>query len=269
MAARGWNNVLFDGRAATEGRPYSCAINVQVFDGREKRVLVKRSVMSTVKADFDRLARLDDEGWTANNQYHSSLLKHVPDNCENALEVGCGTGTFARELAKHCRRVVALDLSSEMIRAARSRSGQFDNLEFQLTDAMHWNFPQSHFNFIVSIATLHHLDQRDLFVKMRDALKPRGVLAVLDLVESSSLRERMFDFIGLGVSGSLRLIHNGRLKPPAAVRKAWEQHGKHDHYSTLDQMRALADEILPGASVKRCLLWRYMLVYQKPANPCC
>ena len=68
--------------------------------------------------------------------------------------------------------------------------------------------------------------------------------------------------IGFGVSGSLRLINNGRLKPPAEVRKAWEQHGKHDHYSTVSQMRALADEILPGACVRRHLLWRYSLVFQ-------
>src|SRR5829696_1203951 len=161
--------------------------------------------MSSVEADFDRLALLDDEGWTANNHYHSSLLRHVPENCENALEIGCGTGAFARLLARRCRRVVALDLSAEMIRVARSRSAQFDNLEFQLADAMTWNFPQSHFNFICSIATLHHLQQRELFVKMRGALKPRGVLVVLDLVESNGLAERMLDVIALGVSGSLRL----------------------------------------------------------------
>lgn len=222
--------------------------------------------MSSVEADFDRLALLDDEGWTANNHYHDLLLRHVPRNCENALEIGCGTGAFARVLARRCGRVVALDLSSEMIRVARSRSAQFDNLEFQLGDAMTWNFPRSHFDFICSIATLHHLEQRELFVKMRDALKPRGVLVVLDLVESNGLVERMLDVVGLGVSGGLRLIHNGRLKPPAAVRKAWEQHGKHDHYSTVSQMRGLADEILPGSSVKRRLLWRYTLVYQKPAT---
>jgi hypothetical protein len=51
--------------------------------------------MSTsVEADFDRLALLDDEGWTSNNHYHNSLLKHVPANCENALEIGSGTGAF-------------------------------------------------------------------------------------------------------------------------------------------------------------------------------
>lgn len=219
--------------------------------------------MSSVEADFDRLALLDDEGWTSNNHYHSSLLKYVPAGCENALEIGCGTGAFARLLAKRCKRVVALDLSAEMIRVARSRSTQFDNLEFQLADAVQWDFPQSHFDFVCSIATLHHLEQRPLLVKIRDSLKPNGVLVILDLVESDSLVERMFDVVGYGVSGGLRLIHNGRLQPPAAVRKAWEQHGKHDHYLTVSQVRALADQLLPGASVRRCLLWRYLLVYKK------
>jgi len=219
--------------------------------------------MSSVEADFDRLALLDDEGWTANNHYHGALLKYVPENCGQALEIGCGTGAFARELAARCRRVVALDLSVEMIRVARSRSARFDNVEFQLADAMTWGFPQSQFDFICSIATLHHLEQRELFVKMRDALRPGGVLVVLDLVESNGLVERMLDVIGLGVSGSLRLLRNGRLKPPPEVRKAWEEHGKHDHYSTITQMRALANEILPGSNVTRRLLWRYMLVYRK------
>jgi SAM-dependent methyltransferase len=220
-------------------------------------------MVSTVEADFDRLALLDDEGWTANNQYHNSLLRYVPENCENALEIGCGTGAFARVLARRCKHVVALDLSAEMIRVARSRSSQLGNVEFQLADAMTWDFPKSHFDFVCSIATLHHLEQRALLLKIKDALKPDGVLVVLDLVQSDSLTERMCDVVALGVSGSLRLMHNGRLKPPPEVRKAWEQHGKHDSYITMSQVRALADEILPGSRVERCLLWRYMLVYQK------
>jgi len=220
-------------------------------------------MMSTVEADFDRLALLDDEGWTANNQYHDSLLRHVPEHCENALEIGCGTGAFARALARRCKRVVGLDLSAEMIRVARSRSSQFENLEFQLADAMTWDFPQSHFDYVCSIATLHHLEQRELLLKIKEALKPRGILVILDLVQSDSLTERICDVVGLGVSSTLRLIHNGRLQPPAAVRKAWEQHGKHDSYLTMRQVHALADEILPGSRVERCLLWRYMLTYEK------
>ena len=221
--------------------------------------------MSSVEADFNRLALLDDEGWTANNHYHDFLLKHVPVNCGNALEIGCGTGAFARQLAGRCEHVIGIDLSAEMIRVARSRSSRLENLEFELADAMSWKFAQSHFDFICSIATLHHLEQRELLPKIKEALKPGGVFVLLDLVTSSGLAERMMDVIGFGVSSGLRLIHNGRLQPPPEVGKAWEQHGKHDHYSTIKQMRALADEILPGASVKRHLLWRYTLVYRKPS----
>lgn len=222
--------------------------------------------MSSIEADFDRLALMDDEGWTANNHYHDYLLKHVPQNCENALEIGCGTGAFARQLATRCKRVVALDLSPEMIRVAGARSTQNPNLEFQLADAMTWAFPQAHFDFICSIATLHHTEQRPLLIKLKDALKPGGVLVILDLVQSNGLAERALDVIGFGVSGALRLIHNGRLNPPPEVRKAWEQHGKHDHYLSVDQVRALVNEVLPGASVKRCLFWRYALVYRKPGR---
>jgi ubiquinone/menaquinone biosynthesis C-methylase UbiE len=220
--------------------------------------------MSSIEADFDRLAQLDDEGWTANNHYHKFLLKHVPENCENALEIGCGTGAFARLLAKRFQRVVALDLSAEMIRVARSHSSQFDNLDFQLADAMTWNFPESQFDYICSIATLHHVQQRELFLKIKDALKPRGVLVVLDLVKSSTFVERMLDVMALGVSCGLRLIHNGRLRPPAEVRKAWDEHGKTDSYATVSQIRALTEEIMPESSVRRHLFWRYTLVYRKP-----
>lgn len=219
--------------------------------------------MSLVEADFDRLALLDEEGWTANNHYHNFLLKYVPQNCENALEIGCGTGAFARLLAERSKRVTALDLSSEMIRIARTRSNTVHNLEFQLADAMTYNFPESHFDYVCSIATLHHLQQRDLLLKIKHALRPGGVLVVLDLVESNTVAERMMDVTGMGVSVSLRLIHNGRLKPPAAVRKAWEEHGQHDSYLTVNQVRTLADQFLPGALVKRHLLWRYSLVYHK------
>lgn len=219
--------------------------------------------MSSLEADFNRLALLDEEGWTANNHYHNYLLKHVPQNSENALEIGCGTGAFARLLAKRSKRVTALDLSLEMIRIARARSNTIHNLEFQLADVMTYNFPESCFDYVCSIATLHHLQQRELLLKIKKALKPGGVLVVLDLVQSNNVIERILDVTGMGVSVSLRLVRNGRLKPPAEVRKAWEEHGKHDSYLTLSQVRSLADKILPGAVIKRHLLWRYSLLYKK------
>ena len=229
--------------------------------------------MSVIQADFDRLALLDAAGWTHNNHYHNFLLRHIRHDCQNALEVGCGTGAFARRLAARARHVVALDLSPEMIRVARSRSAEFSNLEFQVADAASWDFPAAHFDCIATIATLHHLPLRAMILKLKAALKPGGVLIVLDLFEPernlftvAGLVDTFLNIVAMGVSVSLRLVRNGRLKPPRAVRAAWAAHEQHDSYPKVSEIRTLCVEILPGARIKRHLLWRYSIIWQKQAS---
>ncbi len=91
--------------------------------------------MSSIQADFDRIALLSKEGWDHNGHYHHFLLRHVPSSCTEALEIGCGTGAFARLLAKRSNRVLALDLSPHMVQIARDRSAQFPNIDFEVADA--------------------------------------------------------------------------------------------------------------------------------------
>src|SRR5256714_12932973 len=227
--------------------------------------------MSSIEKDFDRLALLDDAGWTPNNDYHGFLLRHVPQGCVEALEVGCGSGAFSRRLAQQAQHVKAIDLSSEMVRVGRSRSTHVSNIDFEVADLMSCDLPVGHFDCIATIATLHHLPLRATLLRLIDALKPGGVLIVLDLFETEShllkfsgVRDAVLNAIAGGVSVSLRFIHNGRLKPPREVRAAWEEHGKTDSYPTMDHIRTLADEIAPGAKITRHLLWRYSLIWQKP-----
>jgi ubiquinone/menaquinone biosynthesis C-methylase UbiE len=221
--------------------------------------------MSTIQQDFDRIALVSEDGGAHNDHYHSFLLRHLPSNCDNALEVGCGTGGFARRLAEHFKQVLALDVSPEMIRLARERSSQFSNIEFQLADVLALNLPTESFDCIASIATLHHLPLREVLSKMKSALKPGGVLLVLDLFEPAGLSDSISNLLAIPVSVSLRLIHHGRLLPRREVRDAWAAHEVHDLYPTMREVHALCDEILPGANIRKHLLWRYSIVWQKPA----
>ena len=230
--------------------------------------------MSAIEKDFDRLALLDSEGWTANNHYHKFLLRHVPENSGQVLEIGCGTGAFSRRLASRAKHVTAIDLSPEMIRVARLRSGAVQNLELRVADVMSCDFPASHFDCIATIATLHHVAGGEVFAKLKQALKPAGILIVLDLVQSNrdrltaqGLRDMFLDVLATGVSLGLRLIHNGRLRPPRAVRAAWEEHGKSDSYLSMADARGLYEQLFPGVSIRRHLLWRYSVVWKKPATP--
>ncbi len=76
------------------------------------------SAMSTIQEDFDRIALVSPDGATHNDYYHLFLLRQLPSPCVHSLDIGCGTGSFARRLAERSQQVLALDLSPEMIRIA-------------------------------------------------------------------------------------------------------------------------------------------------------
>src|SRR3954471_1937550 len=99
----------------------------------------------TVRADFDRIALLSDESWNHNNHYHSYLMKRVPSSCKTALEIGCGLGACSRLLAERAERVLALDLSPQMIELAKERSKQYTNINFEVADALAREFPDEEF----------------------------------------------------------------------------------------------------------------------------
>ena len=132
--------------------------------------------MSTIQSDFDRIALVSPDGSLHNDHYHNFLLRQLGSRCHSALEVGCGKGEFSRRLAQRSDRVLALDLSPEMICIARAHSSHLPNIEFELADVMQRGLPAESFDCIASIATLHHLPLREILLKIKAALKPGGVL---------------------------------------------------------------------------------------------
>ena len=219
--------------------------------------------MSTIQEDFDRIALVSPDGSLQNNHYHNFLLKYLPANCAEVLEIGCGKGEFSRRLAETSVHVLALDLSPEMIRIARASSDGFSNIDFQIADVIAYDLPPAHFNCIASIATLHHLPSREVLLKMKAALKPRGALLILDLFRPKGVADALLNLLAIPASVSLRLLHHGRLLPRREARAAWAAHEAHDIYPTIKEVRALCADILPGASVKKHLLWRYSIVWEK------
>jgi SAM-dependent methyltransferase len=222
--------------------------------------------MSVLQTDFDRIALVSPEGATQNEHYHNFLLRHLPSDCDQVLEIGCGAGGLARRLAQRSQNVLALDLSPEMIRLARERSTQFSNIEFQVADVCHRELPGEIFDCIATVATLHHLPLREILLKVKAALKPQGVLLVLDLFEAEGVMDSLSNLLALPVSVTLRLIHQHRLRPRREVRAAWAAHERHDIYPTMREVRDLCTEILPGAKIKKHLLWRYSIIWQKPLS---
>jgi SAM-dependent methyltransferase len=220
--------------------------------------------MDVVRTDFDRLAAFDRQGgWSHNDHYHPYLLRHVPQPCSESLEIGCGTGTFARLLAGRSHHVLALDLSPEMVRIARERSAAFPHIEYQAVDVLAWPFPAERFDCIASIATLHHLPLDEMLARMKAALRPGGILLVLDLYKARDLPSLLLSAVALLADFLIGRIKARGARASETERLAWVEHGQHDRHLPVPAVRRLCREILPGARVRRHLFWRYSIVWQK------
>lgn len=217
-----------------------------------------------IQADFDRLALLTTtEAWSHNSHYEGYLLRHVPSRCREALDIGCGTGSFSRTLAERSDHVLGIDISPQMVRVATSKSERHPNIDYQVADVMELDLEDEQYDCIASIATLHHMPMDVILPRLKAALSPGGTLLVLDLFESETFVDRLLDVVALPVNMVWRLVKQGRLRVPREVREAWEEHGRTDRYPRLREVRRICAEVLPGAKVKRHLLWRYSIVWRK------
>lgn len=206
---------------------------------------------------------LAEEDWNHNAYYYRHLIQHIPEQSREVLEIGCGTGEFSRLLAERAENVLAIDLSPQMIRAAKERSKLFPNIDFIPADAMTYQLPNNHFDCIATLTTVHHLPIEDFLGKIKSALKPGGVFVCLDLYQRSSLSDFLFDGVAYPVSPLLRLIKTGNPRAPREVREAYDEHGKTDSYLTLPQIKQICARLLPDAQITRHLFWRYSVIWKK------
>lgn len=216
-----------------------------------------------IQAEFDRIALVESpDEWNHNDHYHNFLLQHLPARDQAALDVGCGAGAFARLLAERSERVLALDLSPEMLRIARQRSIDYPHIQYLQADVMEYPLSGESFDCIASIATLHHMALPDVLPVLKAALKPGGTLLVLDLYRAVGMGDLLFNVASIPYHLLLKQRKGGSFQSPEAAA-AWEAHGRDDHYLSMGEVRHICASLLPGAKVTRHLLWRYSIVWQK------
>ena len=142
------------------------------------------------------------------------------------LEIGCGTGRFARAAAAAGHQVTAVDVSPVMLEyvAQKAAEEQLDNVKTQHGGFLSMDLPSNHFDAAVSTAALHHLPDLWKSVGLENVcrvLRPGGQFLLGDVV---------FSF-GPGHAAE----HFDRFIDgfPDAIRSGASQHVARE-YSTLD-----------------------------------
>jgi SAM-dependent methyltransferase len=148
----------------------------------ESKALSSASAALARKARFwDRIARkyatdpiADLPGYEATLQRVQGLLSTSHD----VLEIGCGTGSTALRLAPYTRRLLATDVSAEMIAIAREKLAAQPLLQlgFAVADADAPVFGQGSWDAVLAFNLLHLVDDLDHAIDaVVQALRPGGL----------------------------------------------------------------------------------------------
>lgn len=196
-----------------------------------------------------------DRRWNHNTHYYPLILAAVPPGCQWALDVGCGEGMLARQLARRVRHVIGIDHDAASIELAR-RQGPDGRAEFVRGDFLACPFQPASFSMITCVAALHRMDPAAALAAMSRLLVPGGTLVIVGLARSR-LPDVPRDAAAVIVNLGYRMAKGYWEQPSPTV---WPP--PHSYR----QIRALAGETLPGVRFRRHLLWRYSLVWVKPAS---
>jgi ubiquinone/menaquinone biosynthesis C-methylase UbiE len=191
--------------------------------------------------------------WNHNTHYHRLILGAVPRGCQRSLDVGCGEGMLARELRQVVPWVTGIDRDAASIELARRLD---EDIEFIRGDFMTHPFQPASFDHIASIAALHHMDAAAALKRMRELLAPGGTLAIVGLARNRYPADLPFAIAG---AAGHRIHRLGRSCWEDSAPRLWPPP------DTFGQTRRLARRVLPGVRYRRLLLFRYSLVWTKPA----
>ena len=194
--------------------------------------------------------------WNHNIHYHPVILGAVPDGCRRALDVGCGEGMLARDLRDVVPQVVAIDSDGPVIGRAR-RLDLGGSVEYVRGDFLTCGLQDETFDLVASVAALHHMNAAAALGRMRQLVHPGGTLAVVGLARSRP-GDWPIDIAGVVAHRALK-----------ARRGYWQVNAPTiwPPPQTYTQVRRTAADILPGVRYRRHLLWRYSLIWTKPAQP--
>lgn len=115
--------------------------------------------------------------WDHNAYYHRLLLSAVPGNAARVLEVGCGAGQLAAQLATRAEHVDAIDRDPGMVTAARAAVPA--NVRCRQADLMSTSLAPNSYDAVVSMSTVHHLPLIPALSRLTAAVRPGGILAAV------------------------------------------------------------------------------------------
>ena len=110
---------------------------------------------------------------------------------EIIIDFGCGSGRFSDILSQHCKFLVGLEITPQMLRIAKNECGN-SNISFVLYDGLNLPLQENKTDLVVSINVFQYIaDEVELekvLKEIKKCLKPQGELICIEQVTKNRKR---------------------------------------------------------------------------------
>jgi 2-polyprenyl-3-methyl-5-hydroxy-6-metoxy-1,4-benzoquinol methylase len=196
----------------------------------------------------------DRDYWNHNAAYHPWLVAIAAEHRGDVLDVGCGDGLLAQRLAPVSRSVTGIDPDPAAIGRAADRLASVQHVTVSRAEFEGYRAGERRFDLITFVASLHHMDLRDSLVKARDLLTPTGEIAVVGCSANRTVRDWVWSAMCVPAARVGSWLRSETRNIGVVVKEPQEG---------LDDVRRAVDDVLPGASVRRALYYRYLLRWRR------
>ncbi|KDN74935.1 class I SAM-dependent methyltransferase [Streptomyces olindensis] len=200
---------------------------------------------------------MPDPYWNHNVHHHPAVLAAVPDGCGTALDAGCGDGLLARKLAARAVSVTGVDRSPEMIKLARAHAHVPGNVTYVAADYLtDGSLPEGAYDFVSAVAVVHHAPFEEAVTRLARLTASGGRLVIVGMAANRTLLDWLISACGVPASLLLARLHGGKRGPAGMPME--------DVHMSWAEIRQALDRLLPGCRFRRTLLWRYVVVWDRP-----
>ena len=124
------------------------------------------------------------------NQYGLQLMIELakPLKGDTVLDVACGPGIVACELAKFVSHITGIDITPAMIEQAKQmqKERKLDNMSWRIGDILTLPFNDSSFSLLITRYSFHHLlEPQKVLDEMIRVCKPDGRIVIIDVTPES------------------------------------------------------------------------------------
>lgn len=193
--------------------------------------------------------------WNHNTAYHPWILAKVEQLYDPvALDIGAGEGLLVEQLASICDQVIGVEPDAAAAARARDRLKVMPNVRILETGFDVLELAPESVDVITFVASLHHMDPAAALTRAAELLRPGGKLLVVGLAANKSLADWLYSAVVLPVVRVGSWMHNETPDIGVPTQPPTE---------SLNDIRTIANQVLPGVHIRRGLYYRYLLSWTK------